>query len=1278
MKVIMGKAQKSPRRTLNAGHAPGAAVDAPDRNHESATGTQDYGSSVAEDFEEEDLPALTFFPIVAAGASAGGLEAFTGLLQHLPVDTGMAFVFIQHLAPQHTSMLSTLLSRATAMPVMEIQHGMLVKPDHVYIIPPNTLMRIEGGVLKLAPRPEERGAPRPIDYFLHSLAADRKAAAIGVILSGADADGALGLRAIRDEGGIAIVQSESSAKYPDMPRAALAAGAVDLILSPEEIGDALARIGKQPSLMGREPQGVAVKNHTDENQWTWIFALLRNATGVDFRGYKRRTIQRRINRRMVLQQHQGLEAYRSELESNRSELLALYEDVLINVTGFFRDPEAFRALEKKILPRLLHERESGMPLRVWVPGCSTGEEAYSLAMCLVEAIPASSASVPIQIFGTDISERSISIARTATYAENQVAKLSPERQSRFFKRVENGYQIIKPIREMCVFARQNLMVDPPFSRLDLVSCRNVLIYLDPDLQSKAITTFHFALRPEGYLILGHSESLQHFPDLFSRADNQHKFYIRKSDRPHVSIEMIRTGFANEQPGNLALSPAFRQKTALDVELEKAAERLVLSEYGPAWVIVNESFDIIHSRGDTSLYLQLAPGRATLALLKMAREGIRGELRKLLAKAKSEEGLVQSAVFQERAGGEARSIRLEVRRIAGSAGQGGRFLVLFFGPANDRKAPPAQSRSTRTRSESKAEAVDVERLKQELLLTSQRMQSIIDERDSANQDLTSANEEIQSSNEELQSINEELETSKEELQSSNEELNTLNGELQNRNRELRRLGDDLTNFLSSTTIPILMLDHELRIRRMTSAAEQRFNIRSSDIGRPIGDIRMQLNVDDLELLVRRVMETLNAEELELQDLERRWHLLRVRPYRTADNRIEGAVLTLIDIDQIRQTQIKADAARDFAESVVESVQTPLLVLRGDLRIRIANRAFCESYGLQHAEIENRFFHEIGGGRWNLPELRIALERLPSNQKPVEDLEIEQEYPGLGKRNLLISARSVQPGGENQILVAVEDVTAQKRAEQVLIDEQERLKRSLEFGKTALHESESALLLGRNELRALTAKLLQTQAEERRRVSRELHDDLSQKTAKLQFDVETLEQHLPPDLKEVKKRLLNIRDGVETLSNDIRRIAYELHPSSLDHLGVTVALRTYVREFTEREGIPIRFTSRRVPAKIPLEITSTLYRIVQEALRNVSKHAGKTSVSIALTGGSNQLSLSIQDHGIGFDVHSLQDKGGLGLISMQERARLVRGDFSLETLPGHGATITVHVPLSSRGA
>jgi two-component system CheB/CheR fusion protein len=1269
MKIIMGKPNKSSRRALDSDHVPVAAADAPGRDDEPATGTQDYGSPVVGNSKEDDLLTLPSFPIVAVGASAGGLEAFTGLLQHLPVDTGMAFVFVQHLAPQHASMLPSLLSRKTAMPLMEVQHGMPVEPNHVYIIPPNTLMSIALGVLKLEPRPEERGAPRPIDHFLCSLAADRKSAAIGVILSGADSDGALGLQAIREEGGIAIVQSESSAKYPEMPRAALAAGIIDLVLSPEEMGGALGRIGRDPSMIGRELPGVSERGRGDESQLGRIFALVRAATGVDFLGYKRGTIQRRIARRMILRRHHDLNAYRSELESNRSELLSLYEDLLISVTGFFRDPEVFEALEKEVLPRLLHERKRDSPLRVWVPGCSTGEEVYSIAMCLVESMPTSPTAVPIQIFGTDLSERGIAIARAATYPENRVARLSPERQAHFFRRVESGYQIVKPIREMCVFALQNLIVDPPFSRIDLVSCRNVLIYLGPDYQRKAIAMIHFALRPEGCLILGHSESLRHFPDLFSAVDNQHKFYIGKSAPSHMSTELIRRGFTGEQPGNPALSPSFRQGKAL--ELEKAAERLVLSEYGPAWVIVNEDLEIIHSRGDTSPYLQLPPGRATFALLKMARERIRGELRKLLTKAKSEDGLVQSAVFEERAGGEIRNIRLEVRRITDPAAQGGCFLVLFFAPANDTAAPPAQSRGTRIPRESKAASAEIERLKQELTLTSQRMQSIINERDSANQDLTSANEEIQSSNEELQSINEELETSKEELQSSNEELNTLNEELQNHNRQLSRLGDDLTNLLSSTTIPILMLDDELRIRWVTATAEELLNIRSGDIGRPVRDIRMPLDIDDLEPLVRRVMETLSAEELELRDREGHWHLLRIRPYRTADNRIGGTVLALIDIDQVRR-------AREFAESVVESVKRPLLVLRSDMRVRMANRSFRESYSLQPAEIQNQLLFDIGGGQWNIPALRNALEQLSASEEVVKDIELEQEFAGSGRRTLLINAHRVQPDGENQILMAVDDITAQKREEQILIDEQERLKVSVESGETALHESEAALLRSRNELRALSAMLLHTQGEERRRVSRELHDDLSQKMAKLQFDLERLEQHLPPNLKEVKQRLAIVRGGVETLSNDVRRIAYELHPAALDHLGLAVALRSYVREFSEREKIPVVFAPRKVPSRIPTEVGSALYRIVQESLRNVVKHAGKASVKITLTGGSNQLSLSIRDNGIGFDARSAQGKGGLGLISMQERTRLIHGDFSLETLPGRGVAIKIRVPLSSKGA
>ena len=1269
----MAKSKRTSRRVRDRGQASRVRSHTPGLEHAPAAGSEDDRIPLVGDSEEEDSLQMAPLPVVGVGASAGGLEAFTQLLQHLPADTGMAFVFIQHLAPQHPSMLASLLSRTTAMPVREVQHGTPVQPNHVYVIPPNTLMRIEGDVLELEPRKMERGAPRPIDYFFRSLAVNQKTIAIGVVLSGADSDGALGLQAIRGEGGIAIVQSESSAKHPDMPRTAIAAGTVDLILPPEEIASELARIGRHLSLSAREPADVPKKNAGDESQLNRIFALIQAATRVDFRGYRRATIRRRITRRIIQRRFEGLEAYISDLESDRTELMALCEDLLINVTSFFRDPEVFLALEKDILPRLLQERSSNLPVRVWVPGCSTGEEVYSIAMCLVEANEKHLAPVPIQIFGTDISERAIVTARTATYAENQVTNVSPERQARFLTRVENGLQVIKSVREMCVFARQNLLVDPPFSRLDLISCRNLLIYLESALQRQVAATFHYALQPNGYLMLGLSESLSNIPELFSLIDRPHKFFTKKSARLHA--ELIGRGFAAEpRPSLPPPAPSIAGEKSFEAELDKEAGRIVLSEYGPAWVIVNESFEILQSHGDTSPYLRLAPGRATLALPNMARECIRGELRKLLAKARSEAGPAQSTVLRESGDGEIGTVQLEVRRITAPTSGGRCFLVLFFGSAKERLDEPREpSGSSRSRRKSKAGSADVERLRQELILTEQRLQSIINERDAANEDLTSANEEIQSSNEELQSINEELETSKEELQSSNEELDSVNEELRNRVQELGKLSDDLANLLKSAAMPIMMIDNELRIRRLTTSAERLFGFQTGDIGRPIADIQARLSMDDLEPRIRRVLETLNPEEAELQDRQGCWHVLHVRPYRTGDNRNEGAVLVLVDIDQARRAQIEADSARKFAESVVESVQTPLLVLRRDLRVRIANRAFFQSYHLRPADVENQFFYEVSGQRWNLPGLRTALERLSSDQESIEPLELEQECPESGRRTVLIDACRVHPDGENQILVAMEDITAQRRAERILVEEQQRLQRSVRVGETALHDSEAALLHTREELRALTASLLNTQEEERRRVSRELHDDLSQKVAKLQFDVESLEQRLPPHLMDGKKPLLAIRDEIGTLANDLRRIAHQLHPAALDHLGLAVAIRTYSREFSEREGFPVQFTARKVPARIPPDVASSLYRIVQEALRNVAKHAGKTSVKITLAGGSKQLSLSIRDHGMGFDKHSVQHKGGLGLIGMQERVRLVRGEFSLEAQPGRGTAIMVRVPL-----
>ena len=1249
--------------------APKQLDNSPDVGEESPlVPEQDHEAIVT--LEEERAPTLKF-PVVALGASAGGLEAFTRVLRRLPADTGMAFVLIQHLAPQHISQLSSLLARETSMPVIEVEHGTPVQPNHVFVIPPNKLMSISRGLLDLAPRLESTGVPMPIDHFFRSLARDQRGGAIGVVLSGMDSDGALGLQAIREEGGLAIAQSEDSAKFAGMPHNAAGAGPVDLILPPEAIAGELARIGRQPPAIQELTRGTGDGEPPDDRQLNTILALLRKATGIDFREYRRGVLRRRIARRMLLQRQSGLEQYAAHLRTNDPELMALYEDILINVTSFFRDPDTFRALENQILPALLRNASPNAPIHVWVPGCSTGQEVYSVAMCLIESVSKLGSPVAIQLFGTDLSERVLLKARSAVYQENELAPLSDERRRRFFVQVENGYRIVKSVREVCVFARQNVGVDPPFSRLNLISCRNLLIYFRPALQRRVIATFHYALQPGGYLMLGSSEALRGFPALFSSVDKQYKFFQRNA-LGQPNLETIRRGFAKESSGHPSAFEGTLDPEASKFDFEKAAERIILREHGPAWVVVNERLEIIHARGDTSAFLQLPAGAPSFELLKMARDSLRGELRKLLAKAKDENFAIQSKIIRETSGGETRRIGLEVRRFPSQPFERPYFLVVFSSRPERMEQQESDPELDLVQS-GPASQPETALLQEELALTSQRLQAIIAERDTANQELTSAIEEAQSSNEELQSINEELETAKEELQSSNEELSTLNEELQNSNQELGRIGDDLSNLMSSTTIPILLLDNDLRIRRMTPVAESILGIRPSDVGRRVGDIRMRLSVEDVESLAQKVLVTLNPRELELQDREGSWRELRLRPYRTADNRIEGVVLVLVDIDQLRRAKEQANAARQFAEAVIEAVQIPLLVLRSDLRIRLANRAFYEDYGLQPADVENQLFLEMSRKQWDLPGLRSALKEVLTKGVSKE-LEFESHFGDQGSKSVCIHLRSVQADGETLILVAIEEITAQKAAERILVARQEQLKASVEAGTAALHESEAALIRSRGELRDLAASLLNAQESERRRISRELHDDLSQKVAKLQFDIEILEQNVPfADTEDARKRLQSVRDQTATLANDLRRVAHGLHPSSLDHLGLTVALRSYTEEFSRSTAVQVQFTSRKVPREIPVEIASCLYRIVQEALRNVGKHASSAEVEVKLVGKPNRLDLSIRDNGEGFDMEAVRAKGGLGLISMQERVRLVQGRFSLKAEPGHGVHISVQVPL-----
>jgi two-component system CheB/CheR fusion protein len=984
------------------------------------------------DGEQQDNPN-ELFPIVALGASAGGLEAFTQILSHLPTDTGMAFVLIQHLAPDQKSLLSEILSRVTQMPVGEVQEGMSVEPNHIYVIPPNTKMTISQGVLKLVPRAKIRGLFMSVDAFFLSLAKERGNKAIGVVLSGGDSDGARGLEEIKAAGGITFAQCQDSAQVNSMPNTAVATGHVDFILSPQGIAEKLAEISRHPYVNRPVPTKLVQEQPEDEDTFYTIFGLLQAATGVDFTHYKQTTLKRRILRRMALYKMERLEGYVRYLQDNPGEVTALYQDTLINVTSFFRDPEAFDALKRIVFPTIAKDKSPGSPIRIWVAACSTGEEAYSIAICLLEFLADQAVKPPIQIYATDVSETVIEKARNGIYTPSQVADVSPEHLQRFFVQVEGGYQICKAVRQLCVFARQNLISDPPFSKLDLITCRNVLIYLGTPLQKKLLPIFHYGLKSTGFLMLGTSETVGDFLDLFVLVDKKNKIYSRRLASARLNIDPVAS---NYPLGIVNPQPILREDAQSDLEIQKEADRIVLNQYAPVGVIVNNELEILQFRGQTSPYLEPAPGKASLNLLKMAKAGLRLELRTAIHQAKKQSGPIAKSGLQVKEDDRVRQVRIDVVPFKAPTVGEVYFLVLFedTSPLLPSLTEAANDRSAQSQGHLTSDEQENTRLRQELATTKEHLQSIIEEQQATNQDLRAANEEILSSNEELQSTNEELETAKEEIQATNEELNTLNEELHRRNMEATQVSNDLQNLLSSTNIPILMLEDDLRIRRFTPLAQQVLNLISTDVGRPLRDINHNLKVPDLEQQISEVISTLSVKEQEVQDQEGHWYDLRIRPYRTIDNKIDGAVVILVDIDALKRSTEQLKASRNYAEAIVETMRDPLVVLDVGLRVITANWAFYEMFQVAPAQTEQRLIFELGNGQWNIPRLRLLLEEvIPKNSEPdFQGFEVDHDFDQIGYKIMLLNARRMHEADhEEMILLAIEDITEQKRLERELV-------------------------------------------------------------------------------------------------------------------------------------------------------------------------------------------------------------------------------------------------------
>ena len=843
------------------------------------------------------------FPIVGIGASAGGLEALELFLKHVPAGSGMAFVIVQHLDPTHKGIMVELLQRITPMPVVQARDRLKVAPDRVYVIPPNKDLSILHGVLHLLEPAKPRGLRLPIDFFFRSLADDRRARSIGVILSGMGSDGTLGLRAIKEKTGVVFVQAPASAKFDGMPRSAIAAGLADVVAPAEELPGRIIEYLKHAPIIATPSPTRESKNQSALEK---VFILLRTQTGQDFSLYKKSTIYRRVERRMGLHQIDKIATYVRFLRENPQEIELLFKELLIGVTSFFRDPPAWEQLKDEVIPTLLAAQPKGGVLRAWAPGCSTGEEAYSLAMVFKEALervkPAGDFS--LQVFATDLDRDAIDRARAGVYPANITADVSPERLRRFFVQDEHGYRVGKEIRETVVFAPQNVIMDPPFTKLDLLICRNLLIYLDPGMQKKLIPLFHYSLNPGGVLFLGSAETIGAFTGLFAPLAGKKRLYRRLDSAPGTEPIEFPSSFFPDLPHAATVQPQARMPVP---NLQALADQLLLQRFSPAAVLTNDKGDILYISGRTGKYLEPAAGKANWNIFAMAREGLRYELNNAWQKALRQKTAACLKSVKVGTNGGVQALDITVQPIFEPAALQGMVMIVFT-----EVATPSETKAARKTPRASARSDSLAALERELQQTREETQTCREQMQTSQEELKSTNEELQSTNEELQSTNEELTTSKEEMQSLNEELQTVNHELQAKVDELSQASNDMKNLLDSTDIATLFLDDALNVRRFTPQTTSIIKLIVGDAGRPITDIATGLNYPGLAADAREVLRSLVVIEKQAATGDGRWFLVRIMPYRTLENRIDGVVITFSNITAAKTLEAKLRQTRSETE------------------------------------------------------------------------------------------------------------------------------------------------------------------------------------------------------------------------------------------------------------------------------------------------------------------------------------------------------------------------------
>ena len=955
--------------------------------------------TVQEPGNKNVLSSENNFPVVALGASAGGLEAFTQFLSGLTPKSGMAFIIIQHLDPSHPSSLVELLGRISPIPIVEATEGVTIKPDHAYIIPPGKSLTIHNRILSIAGDQEHPGITHSINHFFGSLAADIGERAVGIILSGTGNDGTEGARAIKAHDGLIIVQKLESARYDGMPKSAIESGVADYILTPEAMPGILKEYLDQ-SFYKRDKIRQALKK--DDVNMQNIFSLVKVRTRRDFSGYKLSTITRRIEHQMAVNSIDTVANYLKFLRENPTEIEALMKNFLIQVTSFFRDKEGFESLKQKIC-QLIKDKPEGSQLRAWVPGCSTGEETYSIAIIIMECIQESGRRYGLQVFGTDLDAEAIAIARAGSYPSAITKDVDQKRLDEFFNKVEHSYQIKKNVRENVIFAVHDVVTDPPYSRMDMISMRNLLIYFDSELQKKVVPMLQYALNENGLLFLGTSETIGEFTDLFTVLDTKYRIYQAVGKRKGIPSNF------SSQPG---LSEQSDVKTSNIITQSGAkSEPFKLLEALPPSVLVDHNHQVLYTHGDTSKYLRLSEGKPSTSLLNLVKPELASILATLLRETSQEPKAVATGNIHFSYNDRMQHVKITVRPLSTLESD----LVITF-----EDLPGPKRRKTRGKPESEPQQKELE---SELQRTRDTLRGTIEELKTANEELRSANEEYMSSNEELKSANEELETSREELQSVNEELTTLNSESQKKNEDLTALNNDMLNLLNATGVATLFLDEKLRIRRFTPAATQLFKFINADIGRSIEDISSPLKQNILVKASRGVLDNLIPVEQEVQTTGGKWYSLRILPYRTSDNVIEGVVVSFVDISSIKASLI-------YAESIAETVRDPMLVLDEQLKVVAANKAFYLTFGVKKEDTEGQVIYGVGNRQWDIPRLREMLKDIIDKNSVFDGYRVEHDFPAIGHRVMLVNARRVIGGSDikQKILLSIEDITGRVGLEQ----------------------------------------------------------------------------------------------------------------------------------------------------------------------------------------------------------------------------------------------------------